>query len=320
MIFLHGCYWSLDGRLAFTEYTNPYGRNVYWLASTRFTGVMQTRREFLKSSAAAAGAGILVPRFARRTNLAIGFQTWVVREQLAEDFTGTLAKMAGMGYESLELCSPVGYQKYGFGHLAGYSAQELKTIIADAGLSCTSSHYTVAEVREDLPARMAFAKEMGYDQMVLAHPGLGADATLGDYKRVCEEINGWGKVTAGEGIQFVYHNHNFEFEQLEGELIYEVLLAHLDPEVVKMQFQVWVVIAGYKAADYFRAHPGRFVSAHLSDWSGKDEQQVPVGTGVVDWPDFFEAGKKGGLKNVYVEMGPDTLPNSAAYLRDLRAG
>ncbi len=277
---------------------------------------MYTRREFLEVNAAAAGAALLLR--AKRTELAVGFQTWVVREQLAEDFTGTLARMAGMGYESLELCSPVGYQRYGFGHLAEYSASDLKAVINDAGLLCTSSHYTVAELREDLPARIAFAEAMGYTQMVLAHPGLGADATLDDYKRVCEEMNGWGRITAGEGLQFVYHNHNFEFEKLEGELIYDALLAHLDPEVVKMQFQVWVVIAGYKAADYFRAHPGRFVSAHLSDWSGEEEQAVPVGAGIVDWRDFFEAGVVGGLKNVYVEMEPSTLPGSAAYLKGLR--
>ena len=281
---------------------------------------MQTRRDFLKSTVAAAGAGLLVPRLAARENLAVGFQTWVVREQLEEDFISALASLAGMGYESLELCSPVGYRKYGFGHLAQYSATELKGIITDAGLSCTSSHYTVAELREDLPARIAYAQAMGYTQMVLAHPGLGGDATLDDYKLVCEEINGWGAITAGEGLQFVYHNHNFEFEKLEGALIYDVLLDHLDPAVVKMQFQVWVVIAGYKAADYFRAHPGRFISAHLSDWSGHDNTQVPIGMGVVDWADFFEAGKVGGLKNMYVEMGPDTLPKSAAYLKSLRAG
>ncbi len=274
----------------------------------------------MKSTAAAAGIGLWAPKLgrARRTTLDIGFQTWVVREELAQDFAGTLAKMAAMGYESLELCSPVGYQKYGFGHLAEFSASDLKGIITDAGLSCTSSHYTIVELREDLPARMAFAKAMGYTQMVLAHPGLGGDATLDDYKRVCEEMNAWGKITAGEGLQFVYHNHNFEFETLEGALIYDVLLAHLDPSVVKMQFQVWVVIAGYKAADYFRAHPGRFVSAHLSDWSGTAQEQVPVGAGVVDWSDFFEAGKQGGLQNVYVEMGPKTLPESAVYLASLR--
>ena len=274
----------------------------------------------MKAGAMAAGSALILPRWAgaHRTPMHIGFQTWVVREQLAEDFTGGLANMAALGYESMELCSPVGYGKYGFGYLAEYSAADLKSMITDSGLSCTSSHYTIAELREDLASGMTFAQEMGYTQMVLAHPGLGSDATLDDYKRVCDEMNGWGQVVAEEGLHFVYHNHNFEFEQLEGELIYDVLLAHLDPEVVKMQFQVWVVVDGYKAADIFRAHPGRFISAHLSDWGGEESGQVPIGDGVIDWNDFFEAGKVGGLENIYVEMGPDTLPKSAQFLHGMR--
>ncbi len=284
---------------------------------------MQTRRQFLQSTAAAAGAGLLMPRltsaFGPRTDLTIGFQTWVVREALEEDITGSLSSLADAGYESLELCSPAGYGKYGFGHMAQYGTDGLKGIIGDAGLNCTSSHFTIAELREDLMSSIGFAQAMGLTQMVVAHPGLGSEATLDDYKGVCDELNTMGKATLTDGLQFVYHNHNFEFEKLEGELIYDVLLAHLDPEVVKMQFQVWVVIAGYKAADYFRAHPGRFISAHLSDWSGEDETQVPIGAGVVDWADFFDAGKEGGLQNIYVEMGPDTLPDSATYLKGLRA-
>ena len=281
---------------------------------------MQSRREFLKSSAAAAGVGLLLPYMPRRTNLSIGFQTWVVREALEADLVGALADLSAMGYETLELCSPVGYGKYGFGHLAEYSPSELKGILSDHGLTCTSSHFLATELRDDLAGRIAWAHEMNLSQIVLAHPGLDGDATLRDYRRACDEFNGWGAKIAEEGLQFVYHNHNFEFEKLEGELIYDVLLDAFDPEVVKMQFQVWVVIAGYKAADYFRAHPGRFVSAHLSDWPGEGGDQVPVGAGVVDWADFFEAGKVGGLQNIYVEMAQPTLKESAAYLKSLRAG
>ena len=279
---------------------------------------MQSRREFLKSGAAAAGLGLVLPRLQRHIDLSIGFQSWVVREALAEDFKGTLNKMVAMGYESVELCSPVGYGKYGFGHLAKYSAQELRSVIEDAGLTCSSSHYTIAELRDDINAGIGFAKGMGYTQMVLAHPGTGSDATLDDFRRVCEEINGWALRTADVGLQFVYHNHNFEFEKIEDQLIYDVLLEELDPALVKMQFQVWVVIVGYKAADYFRAHPGRFISAHLQDWTGEDEDNAPVGSGVVDYPDLFKAGVVGGLKNIYVEMAPPMLPDSAKYLHSLR--
>jgi sugar phosphate isomerase/epimerase len=82
-----------------------------------------------------------------------------------------------------------------------------------------------------------------------------------------------------------------------------------------MQFQVAVVDIGYQAADYFRAHPGRYISAHLADYSTEKEAQVPVGQGIVNWPDFFEAAKVGGVKNFYVEMDPAFFKPSAEYLK-----
>jgi sugar phosphate isomerase/epimerase len=83
---------------------------------------------------------------------------------------------------------------------------------------------------------------------------------------------------------------------------------------VKMQFQVAVIDKGFKAQDYFRKYPGRFISAHLADYSTELEKQVPVGQGIVDWKDLFEASKTGGVKNFYVEMDPVTFEDSIKYL------
>jgi sugar phosphate isomerase/epimerase len=95
------------------------------------------------------------------------------------------------------------------------------------------------------------------------------------------------------------------------------MLERLDPDAVKMQFQVSVIVLGFKAAEYFRKYPGRFVSSHLSDWSAKDKRQVPIGQGVVDWNEFFAAAEIGGVKNFFVEMAPDTFPESARFLKAL---
>ncbi len=280
------------------------------------------RRDFLQRSATFAAAGMIVPHWAlgqsqKNLDFPLGFQSWVVREPLVKDFPGTLKMMAGYGYESVEMCSPPGYSKYGFGPLTKLKAAEMKKIINDQGLNCTSCHYTFNELEESAQERIEFAKELGLDQMIVSSPGLPDDASLDDWKSRTQAINKIGMVAREHDIQFGYHNHNFEFKKLEGQLIYDMLLKELDPTLVKMQFQVWVVIAGYKAADYFRKHPGRFISAHLSDWSGSGDNQVPLGDGVVDWPDFFEASRKGGVKNIFVEMAPPTLEKSAAYLKSL---
>ena len=114
-----------------------------------------------------------------------------------------------------------------------------------------------------------------------------------------------------------FHNHHMEFEKRGDELIYDALLDELDPELVKMQFQVAVVDIGYKAADYFRKYPGRFISAHLADYSTVKDEQVPVGQGIVDWENLFDAAKTGGVKNFFVEMAPETFAPSAEYLMNI---
>ena len=217
------------------------------------------RRNFLKSGGAAlASAALLgtIPVHALASGgvarkLRFGFQTWTIREQLVTDFTGTLEKMAGMGYSEVEMCSPLGYSDAGFEPLNQMSGKEMRKIIK------------------------------------------------------------------GAGLQMGFHNHHMEFEKRGDELIYDALLDQLDPDLVKMQFQVAVVNVGYKAADYFRKYPGRFISAHLADWSAEKEAQVPIGQGEVDWVDFFEAAETGGVKNFFVEMDPDTFGPSAEYLLSL---
>jgi sugar phosphate isomerase/epimerase len=89
-----------------------------------------------------------------------------------------------------------------------------------------------------------------------------------------------------------------------------------DPDLVKMQFQTQVIVHGYKAADYFKKYPGRFISAHLSDWTA-DKKEIAVGQGIIDWKDFFAAAKTGGVKNIFVEMAADKFKDSATYIHQL---
>jgi sugar phosphate isomerase/epimerase len=224
-----------------------------------------------------------------------------------------------MGYESIEMCSPPGYSMAGFAPLAELSASEMKNIMNGEGITCSSFHYIFPELKEHGQERMDFAKEIGLTQMVVSSFILRGETTLDDWKKAAHELNQLGEQSAKQGLQMAFHNHHGEFAELEGKLIYDVLLEELDPDLVKMQFQVAVANIGYKAADYFRKHPGRFISAHLSDWSkeGDDATAVPVGQGIVDWKEFFEAAKVGGLKNYFVEMNPVTFGDSAEYLKSL---
>ena len=281
-----------------------------------------TRRSFITRSAATlAGATVLMPGFLRgadRTSAKgpIGFQSWIVKESIEKDFAGTLKTMAGLGYNSIEMCSPPGYAKHGFGALEKLKAPEMKRIITDAGFSCISCHYGFTELKEHGQERIDYAKEWGLQQMILASFGLPKTAVLSDWKKAADELNKVGELSKKAGIQMGFHNHHGEFEKLEGELIYDVLLKQFDPSLIKMQFQVAVINIGYKAADYFRQYPGRFISAHLYDWSGTGEEMVPLGKGKVDWKEFFAAAKTGGVKNYFVEMSGG-LDESANFLKSM---
>lgn len=285
---------------------------------------MTSRRNFIKSTAGALGAAALLGEFphglhastAKKPRL-FGFQTWTVRDELAADLPGTLKRMAEMGYGEVEFCSPHGYTGTPFEKFTSLSPAELRRIIADSGLRCESSHFNMTEMRDGLDRAIEWAHGMGLTQTICSSFWLAKDASLDDYRRSCDELNAIGARIAAAGMQAGFHNHHMEFEKRDGTLIYDALLERLDPAVVKMQFQVAVVNIGYKAADCFRAHPGRFISAHLADWSAAEKRQVPIGKGVVDWVDFFAAAETGGVKNFFVEMDPATFPESAEFLKTL---
>ena len=273
------------------------------------------RREFLLTGAAAAAAGASRAA-ADPLGMPIGCQTYPVRDTIGTDFEGTLRQMHDAGFRAIEMCSPPGYTS-GFGPLASMKAETMRQKIAAAGLMCESCHYQFRELKENLDERLAFARELGLKQMVLSTFGLRQGAGMADWTKAAEELNGIGARTQAAGIQLGYHNHNGEFDKLDGVLIYDRLMEAFDPKLVKMQFQTAVVSLGYQAAVYFRKYPGRFLSMHLADWSAEEKKQVALGKGAIDWKDLFAAAKTAGVKNYFVEMNMDLMRESVPYLRRL---
>jgi len=284
------------------------------------------RRQFFEKSALGMGTALLASQlpmnvFASESSKALksplGFQVWTIKDQLIKDFSGTLKMMAGLGYETVEMCSPPGYESSGFGPLMKMKAAEMKKIVEDCGLKLESTHYGMGELRNNLSERIDFAGESGQKQMICSSFWLPKDAKMSDWMKAVDELNEIGVQTKKAGIQMGFHNHHMEFEKLEGKLIYDALMENFDPDLVKMQFQVAVISIGYKAATYFNKYPGRFISAHLADWSKSLNKNVPVGQGEVDWKELFAAAKKCGVKNYFVEMDLETFKPSAEYIHRL---
>lgn len=282
-----------------------------------------TRREFCKAATiSAAGIGLLssgvLKLDASPLGFPIGCQTWPVREMIAKDFPGTLKQLADAGFQSIELCSPVGYSDNGFGGLAKFKGAELKKIIHDAGLTCVSSHFGIDELRKNQEDRITWAKDLGLTQMLVPSLDGPKHPTMDDVKRAADEYNKMGSNAAVAGIQQALHNETFETSTVDGKRTYDVLFELLDPKLVKFQFQVSTISEGFDAAEYFTKYPGRFVSMHVQGWSAQTKKITPVGQDTLDWRKIFTAAKTGGIKNYFVEMKLEMMKESVPYLRNLQ--
>jgi len=287
-----------------------------------------SRRDFLRHAAAdAAAAGFLAAGGARlRANplgLPIGSQTWPHRQMIKDgNFAGLAKALADIGVQAVEMCSPFGYND--FAPLT--DGKQVKKILADHGLACVSSHFSMRELREQQSASITWAKDVGITQMIVASLGAGASPTMDDVKRAADEYNRIAAAAAKAGMQQGLHNEGFEVSMVGGQRTYDLLLGLLDPALVKFQFQMSTISQGFVASDYFTKYPGRFYSMHIQDIDlnapppsgrGTAGVQVPVGKGSIDWVKTFTAAKVGGVRNYFVEQTMELTKESVAALRAL---
>jgi sugar phosphate isomerase/epimerase len=281
-----------------------------------------SRRDFCQVATQAAAAGFIFANLpvlcANPLGLPIGCQTWPVREMIAKDFPGTIKQLAQAGFQTVELCSPVGYADSGFAGLAKYKGEEIKRILNDAGVACISSHFGIKELRDNQEDRIAWAKDVGLTQMLVPTLEGPEKPTMDDVKRAADEYNKIGEKALKAGIQQGLHNEGFELSMVEGKRTYDILFELLDPKLVKFQFQVSTISNGYDAAEYFMKYPGRFISMHVQGWSAATKKIMPVGQDTLDWKKIFTAAKTGGIKNYFVEMNLEMMRASLPYLRNLQ--
>jgi sugar phosphate isomerase/epimerase len=160
--------------------------------------------------------------------------------------------------------------------------------------------------------------------------GGGNSPTLDQVKKAADEYNQIAAVSAAAGLQQGLHNEGFEMSMVDGKRTYDFLLELLDPKLVKYQFQMSTITAGFVAAEYFAKYPGRFYSMHLQDINLKAPApaaegpsarqrypQVGMGQGSIDWVKTFTAAKVGGVKNYFVEQNWELTQQSVAFLKTL---
>jgi len=265
------------------------------------------RRTFIGT----VGAAVLAARPAMADTIKkVGMQLYTVRADLGKDFDGTLGRVAAIGYKEVEFA---GYQ--------GRSAYEVRDVLKRHGLSSPAAHidYPTVSNPEKWAKVLDDARIIGHDYLV--NPWI--DEPLRNqpdfWKRAVDVYNTAGAAAQKHGIQFCYHNHNFEFypgPNTGGKAPMDVLLESCDPKLVQIELDLcWITATGKDPLDLFQRYPGRFPLVHVKGLrkvppSTPDPTPIPdvlkdvtdVGTeDAVDWKRIFAKSKQAGIRHYFVE-------------------
>jgi len=280
----------------------------------------QTRRNFLASLGVAAlgiasrdtdlGAAIVAPD--RRLDR-IGLQLYTVRDLMKADTSGTLARIAAIGYKEVE-----------FAGYFGRTPREVRALLDRNNLTSPSTHLDLAAL-DNWQKALDDAKAIGHEWITIAWIPEEKRRTADDWKTIAAQFNRAALDAKSSGIRFAYHNHDFELKPIEGARPLDILLHDTDPSLVDIEMDIyWVVFGGGDPLEYFNRFPHRFPLVHVKDSAGPpDNRMVDVGQGKIDWPAIFSRSDTAGIKHYFVEHDQPadpiaTITNSYKYLRSLR--
>lgn len=286
---------------------------------------MTSRRTFLAQAGIASAGMVLAPSLlsAKSVN-GVGIQLYSLRDQLPKDPKGVIAKIAKAGYKEVET---FGYSaETGFW---GLSAKEFSAVLKANGLKTPSGHYGMDEFfgtgkMDMFNAYIKAAHATGQTYIVI--PSLNHDfiKTAADFNSIADKMNKAAAVCKKEGLKLGYHNHNFEWEKVEGTTFYDTILAKTDPSLVAMEMDIyWVVRAGHDPISIFKKHPGRFAMVHIKDMDkANHELNTEIGSGTIDFKTILSKAKLAGIKHYLVEQENFTnidpyvsIAQSAKYLK-----
>ena len=316
---------------------------------------MTNRRKFLQQSGALAAASLLLGRSAlagtytgKKANVPIGLQLYTLGDLMVNDPKGTLEKLAAIGYKELE---SAGSQK---GNFYGYQPKELAAMIKSLGMTWRSAHvggapFTIEQVmkmakssedsarikqmferfkdrpkpanlKENYQELANAAAEGGISYLVCSSIPVN---TLDEIKTAVEVFSKSGEACKKVGVQFAYHNHTTEFDEVEGHRPFDYILANTDNDLVKMELDLaWATKAKQDPVALFKMHPGRFPLWHVKDLDKNTQNPTEVGAGTIDFKRIFDNAKESGMKYFFVEQDGAPQPiqnvtNSYNYLQKL---
>jgi len=309
-----------------------------------------SRKSFLKQTgllglaAATGGAGLFQNALAGnppKPLSAIGIQLYTIIPLLENDFEGTLQTLSEIGYRELEFAGPYYFsagESDRNGGFYGNTANETREMLERYGLKGPAAHIGLNTLRNNLSQVIDAAGTVGIEYVICPILDEGERQSLDDYKKLAAELNRIGENLSEAGLQLGYHNHSFEFGEMDGEIPYNILLESTDPDLVVMELDLfWITSAGYDPVDYFKSYPGRFHAVHVKDMKKKMVLDDPMamrqafsnledaGKGAIDFERIFSHHEQAGIRHYFVERDfppnpMETVKNAYGYLSQLKMG
>ena len=287
---------------------------------------MTTRRGFLELSAKVAAAGCMLGRAgsalsAPVSGMTYGVQMYMVRKQAATDLAGAFKAIKGAGFDQVELY-PIAYHQ---------SPAELKKMLGDTGLSAVSGHFDYT----GLNMSVEYAHGLGLKYLVCPMLPEDQKLSLDGFKKAAAYFSQWGEATKKAGMEFVFHNHDYEFKPIDGSNGWTVLMRETDAKLVKLEFDLfWLTTAGQDPMTMLKKHADRAVLVHLKDRVANAPQSFIVndaatsyctelGKGTVNWPALLKQAHSQGIRYAYLDQDDtkiavdESMKQSREYLKTL---
>jgi len=257
-----------------------------------------SRRKFLQTSGLLTAAGLLSKNklFASSAKLKnYGIQLWSVKNALAKDPKDVLKQIASFGYTQIESFEG------GKGIFWGMTAAEFKKYMDDLGMKIISSH---CNIDKDFEKKAADAASIGMKYLIC--PYKGPRKSIDDFKKIAEDFNAKGDICKKNGIRFAYHNHDYSFVTVDGQIPQDVMLANTNPDTVDFEMDIyWVVTAGADPVAYAEKYKNRFRLCHVKDRiknTTEKDASCTLGTGSIDYPPMLKKLKSNGMEYFIVEQ------------------
>ncbi len=282
-----------------------------------------SRRDFLKLTGSLAASLAIAPQacaVAGSSSLGqFGLQLYTLRDDMPKDPAAVLRQVAGFGYKQVE-----SYEHDKLGMFWGMGHTGFKKYMDDLGMTLVASH---CDISKDFEQKAAQAAAIGMQYLVC--PWKGPQKTIDDFRKIADDFNSKGEICKKNGIRFAYHNHDYSFKILEGQVPQQVLMDHTDPALVDFEMDIyWVVAAGEDPESWLKKYRSRFRLCHIKDRSkgtNGEKASCVLGTGSINFPKILSTARNQGMHFYIVEQEKyeGTTPlqataANAAYMKKLK--